>query len=149
MRGKPCGIGSRTDVGRCALLDTGFVVALVNKADPDHERCAEVWRELRTQLLSVDGVLIEAAHLLRRSPGGAAGVIGLVFGAGTELIASTEQRAHRAVALMKKYADVPMDFVDALLVVIAEERKVHDVLTLDRRGFTTYRAGRERFRLMP
>jgi hypothetical protein len=136
-------------VGRRALLDTGFVVALVNKADPDHERCTEVWRELRTQLLSVDGVLVEAAHLLRRSPGGAAGIIGLVFSAGTELIASTEARANRAVALMKKYADVPMDFVDALLVAIAEERKVYDVLTLDRRGFTTYRVGREKFRLMP
>ena len=146
---RPSRIGTRTDVARRALLDTGFVVALVNKADPDHERCTEVWRELRVQLLSVDGVLVEAAHLLRRSPGGAAGIIGLVFSAGTELIASTEQRANRAVALMKKYADVPMDFVDALLVVIAEERKVRDVLTLDRRGFTIYRVGREKFRLMP
>jgi uncharacterized protein len=136
-------------VARRALLDTGFVVALVNQADPDHERCIEVWRELRTQLLSVDGVLVEAAHLLRKSPGGAAGVVGLVFSAGTELIATTEQRAGRAVALMKKYADVPMDFVDALLVAVAEEHKVHDVLTLDRRGFLTYRVGRDRFRLMP
>lgn len=136
-------------MARRALLDTGFVVALVNQADPDHERCVEVWRELRTQLLSVDGVLVEAAHLLRRSPGGPAGVVGLVFGAGTELIATTEPRASRAMALMKKYADVPMDFVDALLVAVAEEHKVHDVLTLDRRGFLTYRVGRERFRLLP
>jgi predicted nucleic acid-binding protein len=136
-------------VARRALLDTGFVVALVNQADPDHERCVEVWRGLRTQLLSVDGVLVEAAHLLRRSPGGPAGVVGLVFGAGTELLATTEQRASRAVALMRKYADVPMDFVDALLVIAAEEHKIRDVLTLDRRGFLTYRVGRERFRLLP
>ncbi len=136
-------------MARRALLDTGFVVALVNKADPDHDRCVDVWRELRTQLLSVEGVLVEAAQLLRRSPGGAAGIVGLVFGAGTELIAITEERASRAVALMKKYADVPMDLVDALLVTIAEERKVHDVLTLDRRGFAAYRVGRERFRLLP
>jgi predicted nucleic acid-binding protein len=51
--------------------------------------------------------------------------------------------------VVKKYGDVPMDFVDALLVVLAEEHKVHDVLTLDRRGFMTYRVGRERFRLLP
>jgi uncharacterized protein len=136
-------------VARRALLDTGVVVALVNEADPDHEACVEVWRELRAQLLSVDGVLVEAAHLLRKTPAGAAGVVGLVFGAGTELIATSEQRANRAVALMKKYADVPMDFVDALLVVVAEERNVRDVLTLDRRGFQTYRVGRERFRVVP
>lgn len=136
-------------MARRALLDTGFVVAVVNQADPDHERCVEVWRELRTQLLSVDGVLVEAAHLLRRSPGGPAGVVGLVFSAGTELVATTEPRASRAITLMKKYADVPMDFVDALLVVLAEEHKIHDVLTLDRRGFMTYRVGRERFRVLP
>jgi predicted nucleic acid-binding protein len=51
---------------------------------------------------------------------------------------------------MEKYRDVPMDFVDALLVVTAEERGVRDVLTLDRRGFEAYRAhGRERFRVVP
>jgi uncharacterized protein len=141
--------GGRTDVARRALLDTGFVVALVNRADPDHELCSEVWREFRAQLMSVDGVLVESAHMLRKVPGGAAAVVGLVFGAGTELIASTEERANRAVSLMKKYADVPMDFVDASLVVVAEERRVKDVLTLDRRGFLTYRIGREKFNLFP
>lgn len=63
-----CRIGGRTDVGSCAPLDPGFVVALVNHADPDHERCAEVWRELRAPLLSVDGVLVAAAHRLRGHP---------------------------------------------------------------------------------
>lgn len=136
-------------MARKALLDTGFVVALINEADPDHERCVELWRGLRAQLLSVDGVLVEAAHVLHRSPGGAEAVVGVVFGSGTELVATSEQRAARAVELMKKYADVPMDFIDALLVVVAEERKVRDVLTLDRRGFLTYRVGREKFRLLP
>lgn len=136
-------------MARRALLDTGFVVALVNKADPDHEACLEVWLELRAQLLSVDGVLVEATHLLRETRGGAAGIMGLVFGAGTEMIATSEERANRAVALMARYADVPMDFVDALLVTVAEERKVRDVLTLDRLGFRTYRIGRDAFRLMP
>ena len=43
-----------------------------------------------------------------------------------------------------------MDFVDALLVAAAEEFGIRDVLTLDRRGFETYRAnGRERFRIAP
>lgn len=134
---------------RRVLLDTGFVVALVNATDPDHEACVAVWRELRAQLLSVDGVLVEAAHMLRKVRGGVEGVVGVVFGAGTEIVATTEARAERAVALMKKYADVPMDLVDALLVVVAEERKVREVLTLDHRGFKTYRVGRERFQIVP
>jgi hypothetical protein len=74
----------------------------------------------------------------------------LILAAGTELVPASEARIHRALALMKRYDDVPMDLVDALLVVVAEEQGVREVLTLDRRGFATYRAnGRERFHLLP
>ena len=132
-----------------ALLDTGFIVALINEADPDHDACVEVWREYRAQLLSVDGVLVEAAHLLRKAAGSAEAIVGLVFTAGAELVPTTEARAKRAVELMEKYDDVPMDFVDAQLVAVAEERKVREILTLDRRGFLTYRVGRDRFRVLP
>lgn len=141
--------GARIAVTRRALLDTGFIVALVNELDPDHEACVDVWRELRVQLVAVEGVLVEAAHLLRKARGGVEAAVGLIFGAGTELIATTQARADRAVVLMKKYRDAPMDLVDAMLVVVAEERNVRDVLTLDRRGFETYRVGRERFRIRP
>jgi hypothetical protein len=54
-----------------------------------------------------------------------------------------------AVALMKQYRDTPMDFADATLVLLAEELGLLDILTLDRRGFSTYRIGRGRaFRLV-
>ncbi|MCY3863178.1 MAG: hypothetical protein OXG34_08865 [bacterium] len=35
--------------------------------------------------------------------------------------------------------DTPMDFADATLVLLAERLAVSDILTLDRRGFNTYR----------
>jgi predicted nucleic acid-binding protein len=133
-----------------ALLDTGFVVALVNERDPDHGPCVEIWRDLRAQLFSAEGVLVECAHILRRTRGGTAAAVHVVYESGTMLVPSSEERTKRALVLMEKYRDVPMDFVDALLVVIAEERGVRDVLTLDRRGFNAYRLhGRERFRVLP
>jgi uncharacterized protein len=137
-------------VARRALLDTGFIVALVNASDPDHARCVEVWGQLRGQLFSVEGVLVECAHLLRRVSGATAAALRLVHGAGTTLVPLSESSAERALALMAKYRDVPMDLVDAMLVVVGEEHGVRDVLTLDRRGFSVYRAkGRERFRTFP
>ena len=133
-----------------AILDTGFVVALVNERDPDHERCVDVWRDLRAQLFSVEGVLVECAHLMRRTRNGPAAAVHVVYESGTMLAPLSPDRAKRALVLMEKYRDVPMELVDALLVVTAEERGVRDVLTLDRRGFDTYRAnGRERFRVLP
>jgi predicted nucleic acid-binding protein len=43
---------------------------------------------------------------------------------------------------MEKYADLPMDYADATLVLLAERLGVFDLLTLDRRGFTVFRSSR-------
>lgn len=132
------------------LLDTGFIVALVNAADPDHGRCKKVWGSLRAQLVTVEGVLVEATHLLRRARGGPAAAVNLALAAGARLVPPTESRLVRATALMQTYRDVPMDLVDALLVVSAEELNIARVLSLDRRGFTVYRAsGRRGFEILP
>ena len=132
------------------LLYTGVIVALVNEADPDHARCVDVWRALRAQIVTVEGVLVEAAHLLRRARGGPEAAINLVLAAGARLVPPTEPRLVRAVALMKTYRDIPMDLVDALLVVSAEELNIVEALSLDRRGFNAYRAGGRRgFKLRP
>ena len=43
------------------------------------------------------------------------------------------------VELIERHANVPMDFADATLVLLAEQLATTDVLTLDRRGFSAYR----------
>ena len=55
-----------------------------------------------------------------------------------------------AATLMAQYSDTPMDYADATLVLLAERLAVLDVLTLDRRGFSTYRTrSRRAFRIQP
>jgi predicted nucleic acid-binding protein len=49
-----------------------------------------------------------------------------------------------AASLMEKYPDTPMDFADATLLLLAEALDLHDILTLDRRGFSAYRTRRRR-----
>jgi predicted nucleic acid-binding protein len=51
---------------------------------------------------------------------------------------------------MERYRNVPMDFADATLVVLAEELETGCVFTLDRRGFSVYRMHRNRaFQIIP
>ena len=50
---------------------------------------------------------------------------------------------------MAKYADLPMDFADATLVVLAELLGTTTVFTLDRRDFGIYRLGRRKLTLLP
>ena len=50
---------------------------------------------------------------------------------------------------MERYADAPMDYADATLVACADELNCGDILTLDIRGFRTYRYQRnKRFKLL-
>ena len=135
---------------RTYLLDTGFLVALADSRDPDHELCRMVWGGLHGRFVTVEGVLVEAAHLVRKNPGGLQAVLGLVAAVGTELVPPSPERYERARQLMETYEDVPMDLVDALLVAVGEERGLELVLTLDKRGFLTYRMrGRRRFKVIP
>jgi predicted nucleic acid-binding protein len=57
---------------------------------------------------------------------------------------SAPPELHEAVALMEEYADTPMDFADATLVLLVEALDARDVLTLDRRGFAAYRTRKGR-----
>lgn len=132
------------------LLDTGFLVALINSADPDHAVCAQAWETVGGPLVTTEGVLVETAHLLRKRVGAFDVAWKLVKSVGTHIAAPTRPRFDRSLELMKTYADVPMDLVDALLVALAEETSITHVLTLDRRGFETYRLnGKRKFTFLP
>lgn len=132
------------------LLDTGFLVALVNRADPAHASCAAVWGQLSGPFVTTEGVLVETAHLVRRNPAGFSTAWGLVAAVGTVVAAPTRPRFDRADALMKQYRDVPMDLVGATLVALAEETGIHAILTLDARGFDAYRTAEgKKFRRLP
>jgi len=44
----------------------------------------------------------------------------------------------RIIVYSEKYADVPMDFADATLIILSENEKIHDILTIDS-DFHVYR----------
>jgi predicted nucleic acid-binding protein len=61
-----------------------------------------------------------------------------------------ESRRRRARTLLAKYADLPMDFADATLVVLAEDLDTSLVFTTDRSDFSVYRLkDRKAFRIVP
>jgi hypothetical protein len=126
------------------LLDTGPLVGLFDPRDPSHAACRRALQRLRGPLLVTVPVLTEAFHFLSpRSRGSAALRTFLLSGAVEPRFLDAAGMA-RALALMERYADAPMDFADASLVVAAEGSGTRRVLTLDRRHFATYRVTRGR-----
>lgn len=62
----------------------------------------------------------------------------------------TKEDAPRMRQLMRKYADLPMDFADAALVRVAERESLRTVFTLDCSDFRVYFPLHIRaFRLLP
>jgi uncharacterized protein len=58
---------------------------------------------------------------------------------GAVLVPQSMESLSRAVSLIEKYKDVPMDFADAALVVLAEKMGIDEIFSLDLRGFGSYR----------
>jgi uncharacterized protein len=133
-----------------ALLDTGPLVALLNARDDDHRRCAAAFREFRGRLLTTESILTESMQLLAPIHGASGACIDFFARKAAILVPQSSASLLRAKNLLAKYDDVPMDFADATLVVLAEEVSVGKIFTLDRRGFSVYRFDRNRpFSIFP
>ena len=135
---------------RDVLLDTAPLVALFNARDQWHARTATLWPDLVGRCVTTEAIVAEASHLVLRATGNAFAPLEFLLAAGIPIEPLNSAGHRRAVRLMQQYQDLPMDYGDATLVVLAEALGIGDVFTTDRRGFTAYRAPRAaRFRIFP
>jgi predicted nucleic acid-binding protein len=132
------------------LVDTGPLVAYLDASDRAHARVAASLEGFTGELCTTSAVITEAMHFLAAESGGPRLLADLISAASVriyDLAQAPELRA--AVVLMERYADTPMDYADATLVLLAGAIGVADILTLDRRGFASYLIGpRKGFRLV-
>lgn len=127
------------------IVDTGPLVAYLDAKDSAHAEVAACWDAFRGQLLTSSAVIAEAMHFVAPSAGGPRHLADLVTASGMEVYdLCRPPELREAAVLMEKYADTPMDFADATLMLLAEALRVYDILTLDRRGFSTYRTRNRR-----
>jgi predicted nucleic acid-binding protein len=131
------------------LLDTGPIVAFLDAQDKEHERVCAALDEFTGRLVTTSAVVVEAMHFLGDVRSGAALLVDFLLASQTEIHECTSvESLTDAAELMAKYADTPMDFADASLVLLAKRLRINIICTLDRRGFRTYRLGHKTFRLV-
>lgn len=127
------------------IVDTGPLVAYVDPDDPAHAQVSACWDAFSGRLATTSAVITEAMHFVSAGPDGPRILADLVAASEMDVFdLCAPPELHEAVALMEKYADTPMDFADATLVLLAEALDARDVLTLDRRGFAAYRTRKGR-----
>ena len=115
------------------IADTGFLVAFWSKADAHHAwaRGLSVQAPLRT----CEAVLTEAAYLL----GHPEPLLQMLVDGDLVVDFDASLHAPELLRWLKKYADLDPGFADACVVRLAELSPRAEVLTTDRRDFTTYR----------
>lgn len=123
------------------IVDTGPVVALLNRRDRHHAWVREVLDTVDPPVFTCEAVVSEACFLLGRLAGGQDAVLGLLE-SGVMVVdfrLSAELDAVRG--LMRKFANVPMSFADACLVRMTELDGHSTIVTLDS-DFRVYRRNR-------
>jgi predicted nucleic acid-binding protein len=132
------------------LIDTGAMVAILDRSDEWHGPCLETLSSLRLPFATTAAVLAELFHMVGDDPRGIAAAWAFLRSGAVVMVPVDERDLPGLEVLMKRYADRPMDFADATLVHLAERDSLTTVFTTDHDDFETYRIGkRGRFRIVP
>ena len=132
------------------LVDTGPLVALLDRSDPDHAACQETLGSLNDSMVTVWPVVTEAMYMLRAYWQAQEALWEMIETGAVEILPLGIDDVPRMKELMRKYRDLPMDLADAALVRVAERERLRRIFTLDRRDFQVYRPSRiGRFAILP
>jgi len=122
------------------LLDAGPIIAWLDGNDGYHYAVRDKMGALAGRLVTTGAVVTEVMFFLQEAREGALRLTDWLRKMRVEIIDCFDPESLQSAArLMERYADAPMDYADATLVACADELNCGDILTLDIRGFRTYR----------
>lgn len=120
------------------LLDTGVIVALLDRSEKNHRRCVQAVNDLTQPLVTCEAVIAESCYLLRGVAGAQEAILENIEKGVFQIPFSIPRSAAFVRRLIRKYRDQQIDFADACLIRLAEELDTGEILTLDS-DFEIYR----------
>jgi predicted nucleic acid-binding protein len=123
-------------MARDVLVDAGFLIALLNRRDAHHPWAAALAADLAPPWRTCEAALSEAAHLL--GPRGLPPLGALLRREAVVIDFDLSDNIKPVLALMEKYANVPMSLADGCLVRMTELFSNPILLTTDT-DFRIYR----------
>ena len=130
-----------------AIVDTGFLVALLNEGDAHHRWAAGLLPSLRGPWVTAEACVSEAVFLLEET--GRVSVERLLAWLEQGLLESQHFLPEELAAVQKEllgYRDRWVDFADACLVALSDQHPRLPVVSVDAADFAVYfrkRSGRK------
>jgi predicted nucleic acid-binding protein len=123
------------------ILDTGPLLAALDAADPDHDRCAALVTTAREDLIVPTLVLAELDYWCHRRLGGDVWLAFLddVLAGAYRTEPPSNHDLKRCRELQETYLDLRLGVTDASVIALAERLAETKVATLDHRHFRTVR----------
>jgi predicted nucleic acid-binding protein len=134
------------------IADTGALYALADASDAWHERVLTWWGHNRTPIVVPVSIIPEVTYLLRARVGPVAEIAFVRAVTDGEFVTEDFESGdlHRVTELMERFIDLPLGFVDASIVALAERMATQLILTTDRRHFSSVQPRHvKRFTLLP
>ena len=133
-----------------AILDTGPWVALIDRSESKHIACVNWLKNFSGRLYTSEAVLTEVLYLLNFSIIAQCAAIDFVLTSVVEIVPANKQSLLKTKNLLKKFADLPMDYADATLVCLALDTGIRNIVTFDIKDFSIYPLpGKKKFNIMP
>ncbi len=120
------------------VLDTGPLVAMLDRNDSWHQWAGDQIRYLTAPMLTCEAVVSESIFLLRPMDPSCAQLTGLFRDGIVRLDFALQDNFSAVATLLAKYQEVPMSLADACLVRMSELHDRARVFTLDS-AFRHYR----------
>jgi uncharacterized protein len=131
-------MSSAPNLGKAMLIvDTGPLVAYLNRNDPDHNRCAELLESRTDDLIVTPYVVTETCYLIGKYVGALAEVnlVEALAAGDLNQIDIPASDLIRMAELMRQYIGFPLGVADASVIAVAERLRASEVATLDQRHF--------------
>ena len=120
------------------LIDSGPIIALFHSGDNHHKRVKAFFSNHQFCFITTLAVFTEVSHFLSVSINAQLDFYKWVMQKGVIISDINQNDMPRILELTEKYADLPMDFADATLLVTAEKTGIREIISLDR-DFDIYR----------
>jgi predicted nucleic acid-binding protein len=128
------------------LIDAGPLIALFHSGDNHHKRVQGFLLGNQYTFISTLAVFTEVSYFLSVNTKAQQDFYEWAMYKGVIISDINQHDMPRILELTKKYADLPMDFADATLVVTAEKTGIKKIISMDK-DFDIYRLpGREKIR---
>jgi predicted nucleic acid-binding protein len=120
------------------LIDAGPLIALFDRDDKYHKKIIRFIAGKKYKFTSTTAVLTEAFYMLNFNINVQIDFLEWIMNDGLILCEIQQPDIPRVIELTKKYADRPMDFADATLVIAAEKTGIRTIISIDS-DFDVYR----------